>query len=164
MNFLRRHSTEHMTLKMTAMIDVVFQLLIFFLVGTEFRVPEGELEAYLPDQGAPITLHQRDKTVDEIRVTLRVSQAGQDDPEAPPSVLLDDTAGGGGAIGGSYRWMRGRLATFAEDEQIRTEVPVIIEAEPLLPYHWVIDVLDHCKALGYKTVNFAASKRNAPLP
>ena len=45
MKFLRPHAAESTTLKMTSMIDVVFLLLIFFIVAAKFRVPEGELDA-----------------------------------------------------------------------------------------------------------------------
>ena len=33
---------------MTPMIDVVFQLLIFFMVGTKMRALEGRIDAFLP--------------------------------------------------------------------------------------------------------------------
>lgn len=163
MNFLRSRGGEETKLKMTAMIDIVFQLLIFFLVSTRFRTPEGELDAYLPEKGAPVTT-QLDVPVDEIRITLRVSQAGKDDPTAPPSVLLD---------GKSYRWssapppartFQNRLKQLSDDAAIRENVPVIIEAEPHLAYKWVIETLNLCRKGRFEQVNFAASKRNAPLP
>jgi len=163
-NFIRHRGGEVTKLKMTAMIDVVFQLLIFFLVGTRFRMPEGELDAYLPEKGAPIELHQRDIPVDEIRITLRVSQAGSDDPTARPSVLLD---------GKSYRWssapppartFQNRLRELSRDADTLEKVPVIIEAEPHLAYRWVIETLNLCRKMRFEQVNFAASKRNAPLP
>ncbi len=33
---------------MTSMIDVVFLLLIFFMLATKFKMPEGTLRSYLP--------------------------------------------------------------------------------------------------------------------
>jgi len=164
MNFIRGRGSGITKLKMTAMIDIVFQLLIFFLVGTRFRVPEGELDAYLPEKGAPVKLHQRDVPVDEIRITLRVSQAGKNDPAAPPSVLLD---------GKPYRWssalppartFQNRLKELSGDAAMRENVPVIIEAEPHLVYRWVIETLNLCRKMRFEQVNFAASKRNAPPP
>ncbi len=38
-------------LQMTPMIDVVFQLLIFFMVGCQFKTFEGKLSAFLPREG-----------------------------------------------------------------------------------------------------------------
>jgi len=171
MNFLRGRSGEPTTLKMTAMIDIVFQLLIFFLVATKFRVPEGELDAYLPEEGAPIQITKRDVPVDEIRVTLRVSAAAgrgkglPPNPTVQPSVLLDGKRfGEGGASTGSMKWLAKQLNKLAEDDKVRDEVPVIIEAESRLAYQWVIQALNICREARFKKVHFAASKRNAPLP
>lgn len=163
MQFHREPSGDECKLNMTPMIDVVFQLLIFFMVGCKFRVPEGELEAYLPEEGAPRELHKRVEEVDEIRITLRVSQAGATNPEAAPSVLLDGKRVGGTGAGG-MAWLHNHLQTLAADKQVRDEVPIIIEAEPDLAYRWVIHVLNLCRRERFKKVNFAASKRGAPLP
>jgi len=161
MRFLKKAGMDETKLQMTPMIDIVFQLLIFFLVATRFRIPEGELEAYMPEEGAPVEVTERDLPVDEIRVTLRVSQGG---PKAPPSVLLDNVSVPGSGTSGSMRWVERELQKLGHDPQIRDEVPVIIEAEPHLAYQWVIHTLNVCRRIGFKKINFAASKRNAPLP
>ncbi len=164
MRFSRRGEPETASLKITAMIDVVFQLLIFFLVGTKFRVPEGELDAYLPEKGAPTQPSQEIPDVQEIRITLRVSQGGEDNPTVPPSVLLDDRSLGPART--SMQRLESKLREFAKDKRMREEVPIIIEAEPHLAYRWVIETLNMCRKplIGFKKINFAASKRNAPLP
>ena len=165
MNFLRHRSVEHTSLKMTAMIDVVFLLLIFFIVGTKFRVPEGELDAYLPDEGAPVKPTERKIPVDEIRVLLRISAAGASNPAVPPAVFLDGKRLGAGMTTGSMRWLSDELTKLAKDDQaVREEVPVIIEAEPRLAYRWVIQALNICRKARFKKVHFAASRRGAPLP
>ncbi|MFH1730603.1 MAG: biopolymer transporter ExbD [Planctomycetota bacterium] len=164
MNFIRARGSEVTNLKMTAMIDVVFLLLVFFLVGTRFRRPEGELDAYLPEKGAPVELHQREVPVDEIRITLRVSQAGKNDPTARPAVLLDGKSFPWSSAPPPARTFQNRLKELAGDAAIRNKVPVIIEAEPHLAYRWVIETLNLCRKMRFEQVNFAASKRNAPLP
>ena len=148
-------------LNMTPMIDVVFQLLIFFLVGTKFRIPEGELEAYLPNEGQPKTIVERLQDVDEIRVTLRVAQGG---PTAHPSVLIDGTGSAAAAGAGSLKWLETELARLGTNKTIREEVPIIIEAEPHLAYKWVVQTLNIARRQKFVKVHFAASKRNAPLP
>jgi len=162
---LWRHAEESgkdTELRMTAMIDVVFQLLIFFLVGTKFRVPEGELEAYLPEEGGPPKNLQELPEVDEIRVTLRVAQVTSANPYGAPSVLLDNTASKAGVRGGSMGWLERELDTLGRSKEVLENVPIIIEAEPHLAYKWVIEALDICRRTGFKKVNFAASKRNQP--
>ncbi len=45
----RRHGeNSEPVLEMTPMIDVTFQLLIFFMCTIKFKVLEGKLAAYLP--------------------------------------------------------------------------------------------------------------------
>lgn len=63
---------EEVKLEMTPMIDVVFLLLIFFIVTMKFRIEEGKLEAKLPEDmgqnagGAPV---DREKV--RIRINLK---------------------------------------------------------------------------------------------
>jgi biopolymer transport protein ExbD len=137
-------------LKMTAMIDVVFQLLIFFLVGTQFRTPEGEMAAHLPKEGpGPV-----DKTaVDPILVTLLAPA----DRTHEPAVRVD-----GRPI--SMGRLENRMFRIASDKRIRDSVPVIIEAEPDVRYRWVIRTLNVSRKAGFGKVHFAASKRNATRP
>jgi biopolymer transport protein ExbD len=162
MKFGRPPEKDKPELKMTAMIDVVFQLLVFFLVGTKFRVPSGELEAYLPKEGAPTSLVQPppDTIIKEIRVTLRVRRA--DDKDEPPGVLLDDTGAGGGPEPMSMNQLREKLNALGRDPDMAREVPVIIEAEAHLAYKWVVKTLSIARSAKFEKVNFAASKRNAP--
>ncbi len=51
----RKHKgvMDNADLQMTPMIDVVFQLLIFFMVGCQFKTFEGKLAAYLPKRIGP---------------------------------------------------------------------------------------------------------------
>ena len=47
-----RFELEEVVLDLTPMIDIVFNLLIFFMCATKFRTPEGVIEAFLPkDKG-----------------------------------------------------------------------------------------------------------------
>jgi biopolymer transport protein ExbD len=155
--------SENVELKMTAMIDVVFQLLIFFLVGTKFRVPEGELEAYLPEEGAPTNQTRRLEEVDEIRVSLLVSHRGA---TGEPRVLIDNKRVQPGSRFGKspMAWLESELFRLGKSKAMRDEVPIIISAEPDLSYKWVIATLNTCRKARFKKVNFAASARNAPDP
>jgi len=52
---LKTHNDEQPTLNMTPMIDIVFLLIIFFMVGTKFTEMEKKLDLRVPDvvdQGA----------------------------------------------------------------------------------------------------------------
>ena len=47
----RRRSIEETSLNLTPMIDVVFLLLIFFMVGSHFGAAEGRIEVSVPGVG-----------------------------------------------------------------------------------------------------------------
>jgi biopolymer transport protein ExbD len=47
----RRRKTEEATINLTPMIDVVFLLVIFFMVGAHFGEPEGRIKVTVPGVG-----------------------------------------------------------------------------------------------------------------
>ncbi len=48
---IRRRAAEDATINLTPMIDVVFLLVIFFMVGSHFGTPEGRIEVSVPGVG-----------------------------------------------------------------------------------------------------------------
>jgi len=57
-----KHGTSLFSLSLTPLIDVVFLLLIFFLVATKFAEEERELDVLLPDasEAQPLTSKPRE--------------------------------------------------------------------------------------------------------
>ncbi len=57
----RKHIDDEAEMQMTPMIDIVFQLLIFFLLSAKFIALEGQLSSYLPkDRGLQSSFSQID--------------------------------------------------------------------------------------------------------
>ena len=48
---MRRQTTEEATINLTPMIDVVFLLVIFFMVGSEFSKAESRIDVNVPTVG-----------------------------------------------------------------------------------------------------------------
>jgi biopolymer transport protein ExbD len=79
---LKTHLDEQPTLNLTPMIDIVFLLIIFFMVGTKFTEPERKIGLRIPevaDRGALSAAPQRrivnvfrdgTVTLDQVNVTL----------------------------------------------------------------------------------------------
>lgn len=102
---IRGRRDEEPSLNLTPMIDVVFQLLIFFMVATTFADPEKELGIELPeavsgaaaDDGGPLVINVfadgrvvlggRDLPADDLLPTLRA--AAQADPERSVTIRGD---------------------------------------------------------------------------
>ena len=77
-------SRQDLPLQMTPMIDVTFQLLIFFLCSIKFRTLEGKLGAHLPrDVGVNASLSQ---PLDRVEVQIHVVREGRKVDELDPSL------------------------------------------------------------------------------
>ena len=53
---IKLHSAEEPTLNLTPMIDIVFLLIIFFMVGTKFTEIEQKLEVSIPEVAGGATV------------------------------------------------------------------------------------------------------------
>ena len=65
---------EKMETNMSAMIDVVFQLLIFFMLTLKIVEPEGDFNINMPASGAPS--QNQDMQLPDIKVRLEANQDG----------------------------------------------------------------------------------------
>ncbi len=132
-------------LDMTPIIDVVFNLLIFFMLTMDFQEEEGTLMAHLPkDQGTNPT-QVTSIEMEEIRVRLikdldtentrvLIGQKQIDDPLENPNALIT------------------QLASMME---IESKTPVIIEPTEKAEFKYVIAVLNSCKTAGVQEIKFA---------
>lgn len=131
MNF-RRHRRENLSLNITPMIDVVFLLLIFFMVTTTFH-REAELKIELPEaQGKQ---QRAEKGVD-----VAIDAAGRYFINQKP---LPDSQPG---------TLKKALQEAAGDEK---NLPLVISADQKTPHQAVITVLDVAHQLGLVHIAFA---------
>ncbi len=106
MNIRDEEGAEELVLNLTPMIDVIFLLLIFFMVATTFQDPEREMDVDLPEatSGSPLTEQQDDLIINILRdgsivlfekPTTReelvriLHQRAQQDPETPVTIRGD---------------------------------------------------------------------------
>jgi len=126
--------------KMTPMIDVIFQLLIFFLCTAGFAVPEAVLPTELPRDSAVSTLPATPKEQTEV---VKVQLTGKDElviqmNHQPVATVLD---------------LVERLRQIA---RISREVPLILDVSSEVPVGQVIEVYDKALSSGLRNVHFAA--------
>ncbi len=95
---LKTHLDEQPVLNLTPMIDIVFLLMIFFMVGTQFTEMEKKIELRVPEvadrgaltaapdrrvinvyHGGMITLDKEPVTLDELTSQLAAARAQYDD-------------------------------------------------------------------------------------
>ncbi|MAW76683.1 MAG: hypothetical protein CMJ95_04745 [Planctomycetes bacterium] len=146
---------------MTSMIDVVFLLLIFFMLATKFKLPEGTLRTFLPKNRGES--NSRPMMSETCRVTLMLQgsqvTAWADQAQVPTSDLLDTDYE-------SYTGVPGPDLNFIADHIQRrknsyvplgdnTTLPVVIDFAENVPYKYVIDVLNIVYKLDLEKVAFA---------
>jgi biopolymer transport protein ExbD len=76
MRFKRRHGDEKIELMMTPMIDIVFQLLIFFMFNLRIVAPEGDFNIKMP-LGAAAEQVTQEIPLPVINVRLTAGPEGQ---------------------------------------------------------------------------------------
>jgi biopolymer transport protein ExbD len=138
MKIPRRVLTTDASINMTPMIDVVFQLIIFFLVTSHFAKQEAHLPLPLPAADS--------------------SEAAKSD-EAP-RLVINVTADG-------MLLFAGRSLTAEELQQqlsrrindLGKDVEVRIRADRSVPYRHIEPVLLSCARVGIWNVNYAVFRR-----
>ncbi|HPD13688.1 MAG TPA: biopolymer transporter ExbD [Planctomycetota bacterium] len=123
----------------TPLIDCVFLLLLFFMVGTRFREIDRELETRLPPTGPRIA-----GRFDELAIAVRNIGTA----EAPrPQVAIDHQ------VMPDWRAVRVRLRDLAAVPGGR-DFPVLMEPADDAQHGWVMNVLDCLREFGYRRVSF----------
>ncbi len=132
-------------LNMTPMIDIVFQLLIFFMCSIRFRTMEGKLQSYLPkDKGMRNVAFQ--PLVQEVRILLKYNE-----DTGIVSMWMGETK-----FPNHDTLINAVHAKHEEYKRIISRpVPVIIDADKNVPYREIVKVLDMCSGRGIDGCEFA---------
>jgi biopolymer transport protein ExbD len=128
---------------MTPMIDVVFQLLVFFICTVNFEVIEDLLPTNLAVAGSTSTATPTDVEPDLEHVVVKAAiQEGHVVwivNQRPCDSLAE---------------VRDVLRVVAS---IDASLPVILDVEPDVPLGDMIDVYDLCRLTGFEKIQFAAT-------
>ncbi len=127
------------------MIDVVFQLLLFFLLGCRFIQEEGQLQANLPPIAGPDEIPALQ--VDPIRISLRAT--GRDDRGVLIEITGTDVAYT--EIPKLYKYLVHLKRRQAEGD----DVPVFINPLGRVRWTFVVDAFNQAIRAEYKTIGFA---------
>ena len=133
----RRRLTPRTNVELIPLIDVVFQLVVFFMVSTTFILTPG-ISLVLP----------RSETSEPVVMTKLVVTVVSED-ELYLNKERYDIAGLDGRL---------RSMTAEEREEIRT---VVIEGDEIVSYKLMVEVLDVLRRNGFRGVNLR-TKENEP--
>ena len=127
---------------MTPMIDVTFQLLLFFLLTCEFRESEGMIPGSLPD--GPIVGPKVPPPVDPIRIRLIPSADRQSARYEMTGVATAITSPG----------QLGEML-LSRQQQIGREVPIVIFPTADVPWRFVVEAFNQAKKAKFEKIGFA---------
>lgn len=138
MRFRRKFEAQS-SINLVPMVDVVFQLVLFFLVSTTLALVPG-IRLKLPASGTTENVPVRQLTVTVVSST---ELWFNDEPLASPADL------------------DARLAAMGESDRQRLE-SVIISADQQVPYGLMVEVLDALRRNGLKDVGLRTRGRGSP--
>ncbi|OHB74766.1 MAG: hypothetical protein A2Z34_06555 [Planctomycetes bacterium RBG_16_59_8] len=163
-------------LPLTAMIDVVFQLIIFFLLMPLNKSLEGKLFSQLPKDKGLASAAVSQPELKEIRIRLRYdppSQITQVSIERQPvgdlsrSVVYSGVGGHRKTQTGQNKQTYERLSSMAADfykkipssRDSAKAAPVIMDASEDTPWEHVVGVVNACRAVGIDNVEFTGNPK-----
>jgi len=146
---MRRTGYSHSTrgaleLPMTPMIDVIFQLIIFFICTSSFLPPESILPTDLSMAGS-------------VSAGTAVDPAIRDLDEIVVKLLWGDEGIAWEVNQRRYRSLAEVRAVLAAVAEVKIDLPVILDVDRQVPLEHVIDVYDLCRQIGLQKIQFAAS-------
>ncbi len=129
---------EELDVNITPLIDVVFLLLIFFMVSTTFE-RESEIEIVLPQAAANVA------PADDFALEVTVDAEGT------------FYVNGKRVINAKIETLKKAMQEMAGE---RKDPPIILSADAQTPHQAVITVMDAARQLGFVRLNFATVESN----
>ncbi|EXJ13329.1 ExbD/TolR family protein [Imhoffiella purpurea] len=140
---LRPHRREPADINLTPLIDVVFLLLIFFMVSTTFK--------------------------DDARLRIQLPQANGEEVQAEEPLvirLVIDAAGRYYVDGQALVDTRPKSLVYALRGALgeRKSLPVLIQADARTPHQAVMTAMDAASEVGLNRIAFAATRPDGRTP
>jgi biopolymer transport protein ExbD len=143
---LKAHSGPvNLSMRMTPLIDVIFLLLIFFIMTMQFQKPEGVLANRLPEKDGRSVTQQQDLEIVRLRIRLSITEGDM------PAIRLQDREVR------SYDELYGFLTMLPED------VLLVVEPEARVPYRHVVGVYNACLKAEKRNIVFSMARPGAQL-
>ena len=132
----------------TPMVDVVFQLLVFFVLASGGRIAERTLSTALSAGAVASTAPAASHATQPERPTEIWLQLGRGASDRPTSLRINN--GPSGDLAGLPQALR-------ELKNADATASVILDVQPSVPWNDVIQVYDACRGAKFRAINFAAS-------
>ena len=134
---LQTYNKEEPTVDLTSLIDVVFLLLIFFMVSTTFE-RESVLKIDLPEASA---VDQREDTPEMLELVI----------DGDGRMFLNDQR----LLDSEPQTVRAALEAQSGE---RRDLPLILRADRQTPHHFVVTAMDVAGQLGFVNLSIATDR------
>jgi len=134
---LQHHIKEEPTVDLTSLIDVVFLLLIFFMVSTTFE-RQALLKVDLPEASV---VEDRVEAPESLELVI----------DGEGRMYLNDQR----LIDSDARTLRAAMQQEAGDNR---GIPLILRADRLTPHHHVVTAMDVAAQLGFRNLSIATDR------
>jgi biopolymer transport protein ExbD len=138
---LQHHTKEEPAVDLTSLIDVVFLLLLFFMVSTTFE-KQALLKVDLPEASV---VEDRTEIPDSLELVI----------DSEGRMYLNDQR----LIDSKARTIR---AAFVQEAGENRRVPLILRADRLTPHYHVVTVMDVAAQLGFTNLSIATDRSDGP--
>ena len=146
-----RSPQEEVTINLTPLIDIVFLLLIFFMVSTTFS-KESQLRIRLPDASPNVEVEQRPSRL-VVAITANGDYSIRGPNESTGQHLLSRERS---VLAQAMAKAKAKVAQGADD------LVVVIRADRKTPHEAVVRAMDVARKLGLVRITFSTQKpRNA---
>lgn len=144
-----QHKLEDIGFQIAPMIDVVFVIMLFFMVKVGSRQTETEIKSKLPsvvETSGPVT------GLDSLEETVEIDENGV---LSHNQEILEQ----GGSSNADLAELKQRMKRLAEQGRAdKTAVIVTINTQPDTKYSRVVDVMNALQYAGLRNVTFAAGE------
>ena len=171
---------------MTPMIDVVFQLLIFFMLTMQFKEVEGKLLSQLPKDKGLAPSHVLQPELQEVRIVIcaggdtRMHKHDKGKHEKADKnneickvmvenheigeLYLTEKHGKAAHNKTIYATLAAKVKELVDAQpstkDATKKAPVILDADSEVPYEHIIGAVDSCKHLDIDNVEFVGNPRH----
>jgi len=138
---MQHRTKEEPTVDMTSLIDVVFLLLLFFMVSTTFE-RQALMKVELPEASA---VEDRVDVPDGLELVI----------DGEGRMYLNDQR----LIDSEPRTIRAAMQQEAGENR---DLPLILRADRQTPHHFVVTAMDVAAQLGFRNLSIATDRADGP--
>jgi biopolymer transport protein ExbD len=140
---LQHRTTEDPTVDLTSLIDVVFLLLLFFMVSTTFE-RQALLKVDLPEAS-----QVEERAEQPERLELVIDNEGR--------MYLNDQR----LVDSDARTLRAAMEQAAGNDRT---LPLVLRADRMTPHHHVVTAMDVAAQLGFANLSIATDRSSESNP